>query len=261
MAKARASLWEAARRTAHQVWGSFPAVISPRLIKADLTLFPKSSRLKSCVSAAIAAKAGSQAIFDRDVLNFLPNTECLEARFDTFAAFEAEIPLDLLSFTGACFRKAIGGSNQLQPWAEVVALDEQGHTWLYPAVGVAKTWLYPEVGAAGDKGCILLMSNPGLADAVAGLACSASYQSAVDRQLLWDRRSFTIEEYSLRVFRRWCRRRQTSATLSDGPFNDDQSLYNFDTNFVAVPTLKINNVPTDIRDLTSAARPSRLPWQ
>eukprot|EP00898_Chlorokybus_atmophyticus_P004985 jgi/Chlat1/5488/Chrsp36S05462 len=229
--------------------------------------------------------------------------ECLEARFDTFAAFGQDIPLDLLSFNGTGFGEAIGGrkaalSNQLQPWAEEVALDEQGHVRMIrevlegrsvpcpvtdidfgftkffdAAVGKVSnprfdcykddirfllcTWLVEEIGATGDKGCILLMSNPGLADAVSGLACSASYQSAVDRQLLWDRRNFTIEEYGLRVFEVVQAASHLRNSL-DGPINDDQGLYNFDTNFIAVPTLKINNVPTDIRGLTFSRTPKQV---
>eukprot|EP00898_Chlorokybus_atmophyticus_P006561 jgi/Chlat1/6906/Chrsp52S06634 len=247
------------------------------------------------VQATIAAKAGSQTIFDSDVLNFLANTECLEARFDTFAAFGQDIPLDLLSFNGTGFGEAIGGrkaslSNQPQPWAEEVALDEQGGCsvpcpitdidfaftkFFDAAVGNVSnprfdcykddirflmcTWLVEGNGtrlATGDKGCILLMSNPGLADAVSGLACPASYQSAVDRQLLWDRHNYTIEEYGLRVFEVV----QAASNLRnsrDGPINDDQGLYNCDTNFIAVPTLKINNVPTDIRGLTCSRTPKQ----
>eukprot|EP00898_Chlorokybus_atmophyticus_P007505 jgi/Chlat1/7756/Chrsp66S07223 len=229
-------------------------------------------------AATIAAKAGSQAIFDSD-----------------------DIPLDLLSFSGTGFGEAIGGrkanlSNQLQPWAEggigragprtvsrgrdgcctpcaddtrrvdpvdpccvcphmcrmirevldgrlvpiPVTDNNFGFTKFFDAaVGKVSsprfvcykddirfllcTWLIDEIGATGDKGCILLMSNPGLADAVSGLAGSASYQSAVDRQLLWERRNYTIEAYGLRVF----------------------------------PTLKINNVPTDIRGLTLSRTPKQ----
>eukprot|EP00898_Chlorokybus_atmophyticus_P007080 jgi/Chlat1/7373/Chrsp6S07411 len=93
------------------------------------------------------------------------------------------------------------------------------------------TWAVEEIGATGDKGSILLISNPGLADAMARLAGSASYQSAK----VSDLRNFL-----------------------DGPLNDDQGLYNFDTNFITVPTLKINNVPTDIRGLTCSRTPKQV---
>eukprot|EP00898_Chlorokybus_atmophyticus_P008903 jgi/Chlat1/9013/Chrsp94S08343 len=149
-------------------------------------------------------------------------------RFDTFGA---DIPLNLLSFNGTGFGEAIGGSPGLKRWH-----------WTSKA-------MY-EIGAAEDKGSMLLMSNPGLADAASGLACSASYQSAVDRQLQWDCRNYTIEESA-------CVRGVEPPQRPRRPLNDDQGLYNFDTN-IAVPTLKINNVPTDIRGLTFSRTPKQV---
>ncbi len=54
-------------------------------------------------------------------------------------------------------------------------------------------------GATGDKGAILLISNPGIANGVAGLSGGASYQSAVDRGLLWLRRDEVVQPYGLKV--------------------------------------------------------------
>jgi hypothetical protein len=50
------------------------------------------------------------------------------------------------------------------------------------------TWLLEEIGATGDKGSILLVSNPGVANCISGLAGAASAQGAVDRHFLWQRR-------------------------------------------------------------------------
>jgi hypothetical protein len=54
--------------------------------------------LYPCIAAAIAAKTGAPGgpFTDADVLNFLANTECLEATFNTFAAFGAGLPASLL---------------------------------------------------------------------------------------------------------------------------------------------------------------------
>jgi hypothetical protein len=49
------------------------------------------------------------------------------------------------------------------------------------------------------QGCILLATNPGVANAISGLATSASYQSGVDRHFLWQRRNETVPEYGMTV--------------------------------------------------------------
>lgn len=48
----------------------------------------------AAAAAALAAKTGAPGgpFTDADVLNFLANTECLEATFNTFAAFGAGLP-------------------------------------------------------------------------------------------------------------------------------------------------------------------------
>jgi hypothetical protein len=49
------------------------------------------------------------------------------------------------------------------------------------------------------QGCTLLASNPGVANAIAGLACAASYQSGIDRHFLWERRNETVASYDMSV--------------------------------------------------------------
>jgi hypothetical protein len=51
----------------------------------------------------------------------------------------------------------------------------------------------------GDQGSVLLVSNPGVAASIFGLAGGAAYQSAVDRHLLWQRRNETVEPYGVTV--------------------------------------------------------------
>eukprot|EP00898_Chlorokybus_atmophyticus_P005794 jgi/Chlat1/6215/Chrsp44S05750 len=253
------------------------------------------------VQGAIAAKTASPsgAITDKDVLDFLTNTECLESRFDTFAAFGHDIPLDLLSPTGKGYGRAIGGrkaklSNEMQSWIEEVALDEEGHVrfirevlgkrsnpcpeinidtafadFFDSALGMSPTprfdpyandvnfllsmWTLEEIGATGDTGSILLCSNPGIAAGVAGLATSASYQSAVDRMMIWERRNETVHPYGVSVSDFVLAVSNHRDSL-DGPLEIDQGIYNFDTNFIAVPTLKINLV---LRILTNGASTGR----
>jgi len=83
--------------------------------------------LAAVVQATIAAK---RDYTDKDILDFLTNTECLESIFNTYAAFGTNIPNDL--HAAVTTSKAIGGrraalSNEVQAYAEEVALDEQGH--------------------------------------------------------------------------------------------------------------------------------------
>lgn len=46
---------------------------------------------------------------------------------------------------------------------------------------------------------MLLASNPGVSNCIAGLAGAASYQSGVDRHFLWQRRNETVPEYNMTV--------------------------------------------------------------
>lgn len=38
-----------------------------------------------------------------------------------------------------------------------------------------------------------------MANAIAGLACAASYQSGIDRHFLWERRNETVASYNMSV--------------------------------------------------------------
>ncbi len=53
--------------------------------------------MRLCPAAALAAKTGAPGspFTDADVLNFLANTECLEATFNTLAAFGQQLPASL----------------------------------------------------------------------------------------------------------------------------------------------------------------------
>eukprot|EP00775_Hariotina_reticulata_P002749 gene2749-3044_t len=119
------------------------------------------------------------------------------------------------------------------------------------------TWSLEEIGATGDKGCILLVVNPGVSNAISGLATSASYQSGVDRHHLWQRRNETLPEYNMTV-------QEVVLAISnlrdelDGPPEDDQGLTNSNPNFIAVPAGNINLVPTDLRGLTFSRTPQQV---
>ncbi|PRW58147.1 desiccation-related PCC13-62-like [Chlorella sorokiniana] len=77
---------------------------------------------------------------DKDLLSFLMNTECLEATFDSFAAFGTGMDPALFGGGPAPIggRKA-GLSPEIQVWAEEVARDEIGHVRiLREALGAGK---------------------------------------------------------------------------------------------------------------------------
>jgi hypothetical protein len=46
------------------------------------------------------------------------------------------------------------------------------------------------------QGAILLASNPGIANVIAGLASVASYQNGVTRHMLWERRNQSVAGYT-----------------------------------------------------------------
>lgn len=252
------------------------------------------------VEAAIAAKTGAPAgpFTDRDVLNFLANTECLEATFNTYAAFGAGLPQSLKPGPVLGNNRKAPLSPDVQAWAEEVALDEQGHVRMVRQVNgpdsvpcptmditggfqkyfdratkktsnppfdpykndvnfLLATWSLEEIGATGDKGCILLASNPGVSNAISGLATSASYQSGVDRHHLWMRRNETVPEYGMTVHEIVMAISNYRDDL-DGPAETDQPLYNGNPNFIAVPSYQNNIVPTDIRGLTFSRTPQQV---
>lgn len=251
------------------------------------------------VEGALAAKTGVRGFTDFDVLNFLANTECLEANFDTYAAFGYIIPDDLLLGGGPILGgKRANLSNEMQPWVEEVALNEQGHVRMirevlgrrsvpcpkidliggfdglfkkalgYKGEGdfnpylndvnfLVSMWTLEEIGSTGDKGSVLLVSNPGIANAIGGLAGSASFQSGVDRLMLWQRRNETVEPFGVSVEVMV----QAISDLRDnldGPLESDQGITNNNTNLIAVPTDSINLAPTDIRGLTFSRTPQQV---
>eukprot|EP00878_Enallax_costatus_P000877 GHUV01001004.1.p1 GENE.GHUV01001004.1~~GHUV01001004.1.p1 ORF type:complete len:475 (+),score=107.17 GHUV01001004.1:451-1875(+) len=253
------------------------------------------------VEAALAAKTGGPLgpFTDRDVLNFLANTECLEATFNSFAAFGAGLPDSLKPGPVLGNNRKANLSPDVQEWAEEVALDEQGHVRMVREVNgydksvpcptlditggfqkyfdkalkktsnppfdpyrndvnfLLATFSLEEIGSTGDKGCILLASNPGVSNAISGLATSASYQSGVDRHFLWQRRNETVPEYGMTVH-------EIVMGISnyrdemDGAPETDQPLMNSNPNFIAVPTRNINLAPTDIRGLTFSRTPQQV---
>lgn len=106
-----------------------------------------------------------------------------------------------------------------------------------------------ELGATGNKGLIGLISQPVIANGVAGLATSATAQATVERMLLWRMQDKIIEPFGetvLEVFARVSAYRDRM----DGPALIDQGLVNTDPRFIAVPMGGVNMIPTDVRGLT-----------
>jgi len=126
-----------------------------------------------------------------------------------------------------------------------------------------------ELGATGNKGLIGLISNPVIANAVAGLATSATAQAAVQRMLLWQRRDEIVEpfgETAQQVFARVSAYRDSmdgpmvrlsfltprsepqhaAGEASDGVCAQihDQGIVNTDPRFIAVPLFGVNIIPT-----------------
>eukprot|EP00879_Flechtneria_rotunda_P021060 GHRR01022186.1.p1 GENE.GHRR01022186.1~~GHRR01022186.1.p1 ORF type:complete len:280 (-),score=73.94 GHRR01022186.1:2206-3045(-) len=179
------------------------------------------------------------AITDQDILNFLANTECLESTFNTYAAFGAGLPQSLRpgNVTGGklgnlspevrewaqevaldeqghvrLIREVLGDRSVPCPDLDITggfqkyfdnAVGKQSNPPFDPYKNdinfLLATWSLEEIGATGDKGCILLVTNPGVANGISGLATSASYQSGVDRHFLWQRRNESVPEYNMTV--------------------------------------------------------------
>ena len=95
------------------------------------------AKLKMChvrspfrsVSPLRSAGAGArQSYNDFDLYNFLTNTECLEAEFDSWATFG--VPLDpslVAGGPGAIGANRANISPELLPFAQETARDEAGH--------------------------------------------------------------------------------------------------------------------------------------
>lgn len=154
--------------------------------------------------------------------------------------------VDLIGGFNQFFKRALdyNGTEDFDPYANDVNF-------------LVSMWTLEEIGATGDKGVTLLVTNPGIANAVAGLATSASYQSGVDRAMMWMRRNETVAPFGVTL-------EEMVAKISDlrdgldGPLESDQALKNFNRNFIAVPTDNINLVPTDIRGLCFSRTPQQV---
>ncbi|EIE26936.1 hypothetical protein COCSUDRAFT_59434 [Coccomyxa subellipsoidea C-169] len=114
-----------------------------------------------------------------------------------------------------------------------------------------------ELGATGNKGLTGLLTNPVLANAVAGLATSATGQATVQRMLLWQRRNNTVYPFNETVQQVFARISALRDSL-DGPPVDDQGLVNTDSRTIAVPQYYVNMIPTDVRGLTFSRTPQQI---
>ncbi|BDA43081.1 Desiccation-related protein PCC13-62 [Coccomyxa sp. Obi] len=114
-----------------------------------------------------------------------------------------------------------------------------------------------ELGATGNKGLTGLITNPVLANGVAGLATSATAQATVQRMLLWQIRNNTVYPFNETVQQVFARISALRDSL-DGPQMDDQGLVNTDPRTIAVPEYYVNMIPTDIRGLTFSRTPQQI---
>ncbi|KAK9837750.1 hypothetical protein WJX74_004245 [Apatococcus lobatus] len=114
-----------------------------------------------------------------------------------------------------------------------------------------------ELGATGNKGLAGLISNPVLANGVAGLATSATAQATVERVLLWERRNNIVQPFGETVQQVFSRISALRDAL-DGPQFDDQGLVNTDPRNIAVPAQYINLIPTDVQGLTFSRTPAQV---
>ncbi|KAK2080631.1 hypothetical protein QBZ16_000485 [Prototheca wickerhamii] len=209
---------------------------------------------------------------DADLLNFLVNTECLEAEFNSLAAFGVGMHPKLF---GKASETPTGGKKadlswDIQLWAEEVARDEIGHVRiLHEALGadgvcnvewdpykndinfILSTFALEEIGATGDKGITGLVAfngNATVVDLVGGLAQSAGYQSAADRFLLWTLRNETVPEFGKTVAEVTGAITQRRQALT-GHVSVDQAL---------VYRGGINVVPTEGNGVTIARTPQQV---
>lgn len=114
-----------------------------------------------------------------------------------------------------------------------------------------------ELGATGNKGLAGLISNPVIANGVAGLATSATAQATVERFVLWTLRNEIVTPFNETVSQVFARM-SAFRDLLDGPIQIDQGLTNTDPRTIAVPDGYINLIPTDIRGLTLNRTPQQV---
>jgi len=114
-----------------------------------------------------------------------------------------------------------------------------------------------EVGARGNKGLTGLLSNPVLANAVAGLATSATAQGTSERHVLWRLRNEIIHPFNETAQQVFARVSAARDKL-DGAPKDDQGLIQTDPRFIAVPSQLVNMVPTDVLGLTFSMTPQQV---
>ncbi|DBA66091.1 TPA: hypothetical protein ACH3X2_003093 [Trebouxia sp. C0005] len=164
------------------------------------------------------------------------------------------LPCPLVDFTGgfnAFFGAAYGLGNSTIEEVYGSAFDP----FMNDQNFVLSVLTLEEFGATGNKGLVGLLSNPVLANGVAGLATSATAFAAVERTLLYQMRNATVEPFGETVQQVFARISALRDSL-DGPQSDDQGLLNSDPRNIAVPDTFINNIPTDIRGSPSPAPPS-----
>lgn len=114
-----------------------------------------------------------------------------------------------------------------------------------------------ELGATGNKGLAGIISNPVIANGVAGLATSATAQATIERFVLWTLRDTIVEPFNETVTQVFARVVALRNALS-GPTLIDQGLVNTDPRFIAVPDQFVNLIPTDIRGLTLNRTPQQI---
>ncbi len=111
---------------------------------------------------------------------------------------------------------------------------------------------------AGNKGLTGIISNPVIANGVAGLATSATAQATIQRFVLWTLRDTIIEPFGETVVQAYARISALRDELDGTGTQIDQGLVNTDPRFIAVPASYINLIPTDVRGLTFNRSPQQV---
>ncbi|KAK9834043.1 hypothetical protein WJX81_005369 [Elliptochloris bilobata] len=233
------------------------------------------------VKATIAFKANYT---DADLVRSLTNVECLEAAFDLYGAFRRNLSANLtLGGPAPLGAKKANLTEAVLRYVQEIALTQQGHLlftrqagstdpcpltvaqkfaapfnpFLNDANFVLSMLLLEELGAIGNRGVISLVTNPVLANGVAGLATSASTFAGIERFLLYQMRKDIVKPFGETVQKVFARVSALRDSL-DGPQLDDQGLVNADPRFIVVPDGLVNLVPTDIRGLTFSRTPAMV---